>query len=218
MRSMWGFTMKTWTLSGRCRIFVANIVAILAFGIFSCTVLAQIEGIHRYQQQTQDLHETSWLSRQRWELALAWIFSPAKFKEQWPRYGYTYDRFFSSCKSENLQRYDIGSGALATSITDSEPAEYIGLPLAGNTDPGEVGSFIEAIANGTGSHSTSQALSAEGTREGDSEHKVVRIREICRILRDSDLDSTDNLVVITQHPIPGPSTDLRLTELNMTSR
>ena len=216
--------MKTWILSGRCRILVANIVATLAFGIFSCTVHAQIEGIHRYQQQTQDLHETSWLSRQRWELALAWIFSPAKFKELWPRYGYTYDQFLSSCDSENLQRYDIGSGALAAprNGANSESGEYFGLALADNTSREDVESFIGAVANGTGSYPTSQALNAERMQEEDGEHEVVRMHEICGILPRPDTNSHDQphtkIVVITQHPIPGSSTDLRLTELGTTSQ
>jgi len=216
------FPTRQRTLAGRRRILVANLIAIPALWIFASTVLAQQDGrIHRYQQQEHSQQEAGWLSRQRWELALAWIFSPSKFKEQWPRYGYPYHAFHSSCGSESLQRYDIGSGALAIpriqNDADSESAEYIGLTLAGDTRPEDVESFLGAVADRTGNFPTTQAPNAARVQDGNGEREVVRMHEICGILSSFGSDTSGNLVVVTQHPIPGISTDLRLTELDATS-
>ena len=200
--------MKTCNSSGHLRAIFANLVLSVMFAL-PCIASAQDEVTLTYHK-AEDPGERL-ISSRNIELALAFAFNSVRFWELWPRYGYPYSKFLSSCDSKNLKRYDIGSGALAIPSTDADSEEYFGLPLAGSTRPEDVASFI---ANNPDNF---QASNAGGVQEGEGERKVVRMREICRILPRPDQNSTDasytGIVVVTQHPIPGSSADLRLTEL-----
>ena len=213
--------MKTRNSSGYLRTIAINLVLSVMLAL-PWNAFAQDEITLRYHE-VEDPGERL-ISSQNLLLAIAFAFDSERFRKLWPQYGYPYFDFLSSCSSPNLQRYDIGSGALAIPSTDanSEHAEYIGLALADNTSREDVESFIGAVANGTGGVPASQAPNAERVREEDGEHEVVRMHEICRILPRPDTESTDSrytgLVVITQHPIPGSFTDLRLTELDTMPR
>lgn len=198
--------MKTCNSSGRLRAISANIVFSVMFAL-PCVASAQDEFTLTYHE-TEDPGERL-ISSRNIELALAFAFNSVRFWELWPRYGYPYSEFLSSCDSKNLKRYDIGSGALAIPSTDSE--EYFGLPLAGSTRIDDVKSFV------TKNTDNFQASNAGGVQDGEGERKAVRMREICRILPRPDPEAPDDpyakIVVVTQHPIPGSSADLRLTEL-----
>ena len=218
-----GSTMKTQPPSNGCRILLANIAAILAFGILSCTVPAQVASesgsFHRYQLSQEG--DTSWLSRRRWELALAWTFSPSRFRDLWHRYGYPYHEFRQLCDLEHLQRYDIGSGALVAAL--GSDGGYIGIPLAGDTRS-NVESFISSVTDSMSTDATQSSVAGQVPndgrgQEGEGERDVVRMREVCSILPPPS-QSTDNLVVVTQHhvPVPDSPATLRLTEVNTTSR
>lgn len=216
--------MKIWKNFAHHRRYATNSLAVLLFGIAAYGVHA--DEVNRswpyWYEQTEDPGNLSWESSQRWKLAAAWLFSPSTFKALWPRYGYAYDQFASLCDSPGIERYDIGSGVLAAlkyTASDGPPA-YIGLPLADNTKPETVEWFIGAIADGTINFTASQALNAGGVQEGDGERNVVRMREICRILPPLEPNSTGDMVVITQHPVPVPgfSATLRLSEVDAASQ
>ena len=196
--------MKTCNSSGHLRAIFANLVLSVMFAL-PCVASAQDEVTLTYHK-AEDPGERL-ISSRNIELALAFAFNSVRFWELWPRYGYPYSEFLSSCDSKNLKRYDIGSGALAIPSTDDGSEEYFGLPLAGSTRPEDVAKFI----------ANNKASNAGGVQEGEGERKAVRMREICRILPRPDPSSTDDpytrIVVVTQRPIPGSSADLRLTEL-----
>ncbi len=199
----------------RYRAIASNLSVILFFLIISHVSLAQRTGgnLQIYQETNAEVGILT---------AATWLLSPSAFRASWPRYGYTYDEFRSSCDSESLQRYDIGSGVLASpgNGTYSESGRYIGLPLADNTRHDDIVSFIETVAGGADISATSRTLNAGGVQEGDGERGIVRMREICSLLPDQiPADNpTNNLVVITQHPVPGSSATLRLSEVDAASR
>ena len=192
--------MQTCFLFSRYRTIMFNFSAMLILLLSSSTVFAVgvSQNLQNYKSIEQENIGIGIVA------AAKWLFNPSAFKASWPRYGYAYSEIANLCALDSLQRYDIGSGALAI----RKDGKYVGFLLTEDTDGSDIGDEIDALKN--------KEWKSPGSTDNVKESDAIRMGKVCEILENSNIEGILNdqdihgEILVTRHPIPGGTPELRL--------
>lgn len=190
--------MKTYDNHKLLKIISASVV-FLAMFVLPCVNTAQDRitlGFHSVQDPGQRL-----MSRQNFDLALAFAFNPERFDRLWPDYGYSLGKIKNSivdlCRP-GTRNIDIGRSAIARTVPSQEKAqvEFVAIPIEQTTN-------LKTIQNFLGSQSqNNQFIANSGGNDSTSESATITIGDMCRILSGIGSVVSNDTVIVTQHPLP----------------
>ena len=160
--------------------------------VLPCVNIAQDRITLRYHS-VQDPAQRL-VSRQNFDLALAFAFNSERFDRIWPDYGYNFGDIRGSignlCAGGN-RNIGIGRSAIARMVQ----GEFVALPIENNTNPAIVQAFLtEQLPRG-------QGIMNAGSNDSTNELETITIGDMCRILPEN-YDELSSAVIVTQHPLP----------------
>ena len=178
---------------------ISTSVVFLAMFVLPCINIAQDRitlGFHSVQDPGQRL-----ISRQNFDLALAFAFDSERFNRIWPDYGYDFgkiqDGIGDLCKQGSMN-IDIGRSAIARTVPSQDQAqvEFVAIPIEQTTNFETIQNFLRSQSQ------NNQSIANSGGNDSTSESAAITIGDMCRILSGIGSVASNDTVIVTQHPLP----------------
>ena len=185
---------------------ISTSVVFLAMFVLPCVNIAKDHitlGFHSVQDPGQRL-----ISRQNFDLALAFAFNPERFDRLWPDYGYSLGKIKNSivdlCRP-GTRNIDIGRSAIARTVPSQEKAqvEFVAIPIEQTTNLKTIKNFLNPQPqNNSPQPQNNQSNANSGGNDSTSESAAITIGDMCRILSGIGSAASNDTVIVTQHPLP----------------